>query len=285
MENLFYKHQNYVDSEIGCTCAYIRDNNTKFRLHSHDYYEIFLAVCPGIIHLINGKHVNLYDGTLVFIRPNDVHTYAYTGKKSYDVVNLTFTAETVESLFNYLSSDFPSVSMKESHMPPFVLLNEVDKKKLFHQMLRLYYINSQDKKSLKIYARSLLADVLTKYFSNIDKSDEDDIPCWLENLISEMEKKDNFSAGFARMVELSGKSAEHISRCFKNHLGRTATDYINMLRLNYAANMLAYSNTPIIDICFESGFGNIAWFYETFRKKYGVTPRKFREDLKKDLPV
>ncbi len=78
------------------------------------------------------------------------------------------------------------------------------------------------------------------------------------------------------MVELSGKSREHLARSLKKYYGQSTTEFINDLRLNYAANMLLGSTMPIVDLCYECGFQNISWFYIVFRKKYGVTPRQYR---------
>jgi AraC-like DNA-binding protein len=41
--------------------------------------------------------------------------------------------------------------------------------------------------------------------------------------------------------------------------------------------MLKNSNHDIADIVYESGFGNISWASELFRKKYGVTMSGYRK--------
>ena len=42
--------------------------------------------------------------------------------------------------------------------------------------------------------------------------------------------------------------------------------------------MLKNSNHGIADIVFESGFGNLSWAAELFRKKYGLTMSAYRKD-------
>lgn len=57
------------------------------------------------------------------------------------------------------------------------------------------------------------------------------------------------------MVSLSGRSKEHLARMMKKYYGITTSEFINRLRLNYAANMLLNSNMATIDICLRVGSG------------------------------
>ena len=68
----------------------------------------------------------------------------------------------------------------------------------------------------------------------------------------------------------------------KQYYGKTIPDYINDLRLNYWANSLLTSDTPIIDICYECGFENVGWAYTLFKKKYGMSTLKYRKNNYKE---
>jgi AraC family cel operon transcriptional repressor len=63
----------------------------------------------------------------------------------------------------------------------------------------------------------------------------------------------------------------------KKYLQQTATDFINHLRLDYAANLLYHTDFPIIKVAFESGFNNLSHFNHLFKKKDRITPYNFRK--------
>jgi len=84
----------------------------------------------------------------------------------------------------------------------------------------------------------------------------------------------------AYFLSLTDRSREHVSRCMKKYMGMTPSEYINSLRLNYIANMLRDSNCDITEIIFESGFNNISWASEQFKKKYGMTMRQYRKQIR-----
>ena len=76
MERYRYLSEEKVDRETGCTYTYIDGQNWTPNLHDHDYYEIFLVLDNSVVHYVNGVYQELCRGTLVFIRPKDLHTFA-----------------------------------------------------------------------------------------------------------------------------------------------------------------------------------------------------------------
>lgn len=266
-----------VDMEAECQYQYVNySKDNLFLPHCHDFFEIFLIISGEISHFINEYTIHLPEGTLVFIRPDDIHGYLHY-KKSCEYINLTFTQETAKELFSYLSSGFPAKELLDAKMPPSVILNTTERKRLLHEISELNTVNWQNKTALKLRMRALLANIFVRYFSNIPKESSDELPLWLSLLIKDMEKPENFTIGAKQMVKLSGKSREHLSRVVKKYLNTSVSDFINDLRINYAANLLLYTDTSVLDVCYSSGFGTTSRFYKIFKEKYGVSPKEFRK--------
>ena len=276
-----------VDIESQCLYRYVYGSNDVFFPHCHEFYEIFITVTGTVTHYINGIKQKLPEGSLVFIRPDDVHAYIYDSPKSNQTayINLTFTYETAELLFKFLSDSFPSKELLSYDMPPTITLNTIEKNRLLKQIEELNIINWQDKNLLKIRMRSILADIFVRYFSSNIAGPMDSGPLWLEQLLSDMENPENFIAGTERMISLSNRSREHLSRCLKQHLGLTPSEYINELRINYASNLLIHTNTPILEICFMCGFQSLSYFYKVFTIKYAQSPNEFRKQSNKPYNV
>ncbi len=106
-------------------------------------------------------------------------------------------------------------------------------------------------------------------------------PHWFFELTSFMSKKENFTAGLPRMLESAHMSQEHLTRVFKKYTGITPTQYINDLRLEYAATLIIDKGTEISDACFLSGFNNISHFYHQFKRKYGCSPKQYLAKMQK----
>ena len=275
MERYRYLSEEKVDKETGCTYTYIDGQNWTPNLHDHDYYEIFLVLDNSVVHYVNGVYQELCRGTLVFIRPKDLHTFAFRKDIPNSVFNITFTKETVHTLFDYLTDAFPSKEMLDSDMPPSIVLSESETVMMVKKTSG--FLDPKISSGCKaIYILMLLAELLTNFFTDYKSNRKESLPKWLDTLCIRMQKQENFIAGLSRMIELSGRDHAYLGRSVKRFLGTTPTAYVNSLRVSYAANLLLKTNEEITDICYASGFNCYTAFYSCFCNKYGMSPTRFR---------
>ncbi len=66
-------------------------------------------------------------------------------------------------------------------------------------------------------------------------------------------------------------------RCFKQQLGMTPFRYLMEYRVKIAAELLANTDRPVTEICFDSGFRDTSYFTKVFRELTGYTPSQFRK--------
>lgn len=279
MEAQFYLAKKNTNELTGFRCRSVFTNTEKSVLHYHDYYEIFLTLTNNVTHIVNNKKIVLPTNTLVFIRKNDMHYYLKSSSSSLAFINIAFNEQTLKELFLFLSDAFCSETLLNTKYPPTTILNDIDKDWLLNQITKLNSIELNDYSKIKYQSRILLFQIFTKFFSRFTSEAEyvkNNIPLWLYDLDRRMHRLENFSRGSEHMVALSGKSRDHLGRTIKKHYNQTLSEYINEIRLNYIANNLINTDTPILDICYECGFENISWAYTLFKNKYGISPLKFR---------
>lgn len=58
--------------------------------HTHNFYEIFLVTKGKVVHNINANKQLLEEGTLVFIRPADIHHYKKYKDENCELINIAF---------------------------------------------------------------------------------------------------------------------------------------------------------------------------------------------------
>ena len=277
MEAKLLKASKHTNPQTGFLCRYVKSNTERFKLHYHDYYELFLILKGNVAHTVNSQTNIIRDGHLLFIRDRDVHNYQSADGNSFEFINLAFTKQHFNALFEYLGEAFPYTSLLNTSFPPMTILSQKKKNSLFYSLLNLSH--EKDIISLHMEFRIVLFQIFSQYFFNYSE-DVYTVPVWLEVAYQKMKKPINFIAGLNRMIEVSGKSYEHLARSLKQYYNVTPTQYIADLRLEYAANMLYSSNLSVTEICFSCGFENMSWFHKQFKEKYGVTPSQYRKNIK-----
>jgi AraC family transcriptional regulator, dual regulator of chb operon len=277
METFRFLEKDIIDSDMGIHYNFITQMKTLTGAHNHDFFELFLIVYGSVIHCVNQSSSCLNEGSLVFIRPEDIHYYKVDKDCNCGVINLAFPIGTLNALFDYLGRGFAPERLTEARLPPMVVLPSTEKEIVKTRLESLNLLSRDNKQKIKTESRILLLEFFAKYFSQKQEQKIKSVPRWLEQLVVEMRKKENFTPGISALFSLTNKSAEHVCRVFKEYFHQTPSQYINEIRLNYAANLLTYSDETIIGICLESGFENLSHFYHQFKRKFNMSPARFRK--------
>ena len=72
-------------------------------------------------------------------------------------------------------------------------------------------------------------------------------------------------------------SRSTLNRNFSKAFGMTPMRYLNKLRLDHAAELLASSNLSISEIARQCGFEDSNYFTRAFRRKFGTAPGQWRK--------
>ena len=121
---------------------------------------------------------------------------------------------------------------------------------------------------------NLLDSVLIARFA---LPDDTAAPPWLKKLVRDMRAPDTFVLGLGRMLELSGRSQEYLTRSMRRHYGTTPNEFVRNLQLNYASELLRTTTESILSVSLRAGFSTLSYFSYCFRRRFAVTPAKYRE--------
>lgn len=245
-------------------------------LHTHEFFEIFLLIDGRIEHVVNGRHIILSAGSMTLIRPDDAHYYRPVPGCTCQVINLAIARRAIYDLLAYLGEGFQAQRILDLELPPMVNLTPPDKQRVQAKLEQLHRIPIENSTAKRTALRMLLFELMALYVPISVHEAKSDMPGWLKRSCEEMQKPQNLILGVPRMLELAAVSPEHLSRTVRKFLHRTPTNYINDLRLTYAANLLTHGDRSIVDIAAEVGFDSLSYFYTLFKTQYGQTPRQFR---------
>lgn len=79
-----------------------------------------------------------------------------------------------------------------------------------------------------------------------------------------------------QMMEFTDLSAGHFRRLFKEAFSTSPGDYLNVLRVERAKDLLANKQLSISDVAEQSGYSSVYYFSKIFKIKAGETPSQYR---------
>lgn len=255
----------------GCGFVHQRSVTETYPPHTHDFFEFFYIVSGRAIHNINGEKRLIQDGDLTLIRPDDIHSYDFINSWDIEMISMGFSREEFSAAISYLGADKQYIFSEK--FPLTISFSGYNKSDIYQKIMDISH--KQHGVERKTYFRRLLIEILYKFLT--EKQEEYVIiPEHILEIVTEMGKKENYTAGLKRMLEISCISQEHLTREFRKYLNLTPTEFINLKRLDYAAQLLSQGDAEIIDVCFVCGFNSLSHFYHKFKERFGCSPVKFK---------
>ncbi len=83
-----------------------------------------------------------------------------------------------------------------------------------------------------------------------------------------------------QLADYAHLSERECQRKFLSYIGTTPMQYLNQIRLAYAADLLREGRASITEVCYQCGFQSPSYFSKKFRQRYGTTPRQYQNDRK-----
>lgn len=254
-----------------------------FPVHYHPEFEInFILNGKGVKRVVGDNIEEIDTIELVLIGPNLYHGWELnkcTSKKIHEITiqfdNNLFPdsllsrriMSPIKDMFNRsIHGILFSKKVAEMLTPRLVKLSKLDGMDYFLEITSILFdlANSRNQRLLSTYT----VDYAT--FDDYDKM----------KLVYEYVQK-NFTEKITLEDVSSVASMTSISfnRFIKKRTGKTFVNYINDIRIGYAARWLVEKDMSISEIAFKSGFNNIANFNRSFKAIKNRTPSQYREDF------
>lgn len=251
---------------------------STYKIHTHDFYELFLVPKGSAVHLINGRSQLLIEGSFVLIRPGDIHRYDFFNNADFELLDIGIPTSVFTRLCDYLRLD--RAQFDSPALPPHCVLSGSTLSDVKQKLLNSR--NFRDLDAGTMYMMSLFPFLVQLFLG--DAAPEALLPPWLSALLEKMDEPENYIAGLPRLLALANMSQAHLTRSFHRYIGLTPTAFINGKRMGLAARLLLETDMPILEVGGACGFNSPSRFYRLFTERYGCPPKTFRNSFRAGMP-
>ncbi len=251
-------------------------------MHIHeDFYELTIVLDGTALHLVNGESHFIKKGDVFCV--DDRSEHCFTQCQSFRICNMMFRP-------TEMFVAFPDLQ----HLPGFHALFGSHEGGAFRSRLRLNITDFEETERLidrmiEEYrsCRAGFVSTVTAYFIQLVSylsrrySEEQIVSAGsttFTKAVAFMENSFTERISLEQIADIAGMSVRHFQRQFKNIYLITPQEYIVMLRMQKAIQLLLRTDMTITEIAPECGYQDSNLFSRQFRKNTGLSPRSYRRD-------
>ena len=242
-------------------------------MHAHEDYEIYYFISGECSYNVEGNEYSLTPGSIMIMRPAEVHSLVINGRKRYERIAINFSAEILEATDpeHRLLEPFWGHALGEMNLyEPEDFGRSIDK--------YLYRAADPANAASPYEARlaiasgilALLYEIRTVYLlkkqEGQNRREKPEILDYINNNLCEDLSLDALGKRFFF-------SKSQLNRYFRGLTGTTVGEYVTAKRLLSAKERIS-SGSAAAKACRECGFRDYSTFYRAYKKKFGAPPKR-----------
>lgn len=255
-----------------------------FPAHRHNFIEV-LYVCEGqLTNIIDGKHIEVHKGELLFLNQFTHHEILPAGEKDIAINFMVLpeffdVAYTMTGSNNVLADFLVNVLRQDEERGEYLHFKVAEVLQIQNLLENIIYSIVTGKGNQNKINQTTMG-LIFLYLVDSVQYVEMRLPNQYENMVS-MTTLDYIEQQYktATLTELCDKlhlPMHVLSKMIKKNTGFNFKELLQRKRLNKAVELMCDTDLPISDIIAAVGYENNSYFHRVFKERYGMTPRVFR---------
>ncbi|MBQ4259444.1 MAG: helix-turn-helix transcriptional regulator [Lachnospiraceae bacterium] len=223
-----------------------------------EFFEISIYIEDNGTLYLNGTEHRIQRGDVRFTRPGDILR-----------TDIPFHALSVVLRFGQDNTAYNHNFI--DRIPSFFHCNE----ETIHMFESIIRLNSSMSTGDKILMNAHILQLLHHLYTFINQTRP--IPQAVQICLDYMKAHYDQAITLSTLGELTGYAPLHVHRLFKEHVGQTPCEYLQILRMLQARNLLDTTTLSVCEITNAVGFRSLSSFQALFKKSFGISPGKYRK--------
>ena len=243
------------------------------------FCHLCIVLKGSFIYIINGQEVFVGEGDAILLPPgtdreraaqkefNEHVVFNFKIKNESEIPNFILFKNAVDSYIRNLLDSYPCK-----------YYNDLSHNYNFYIKKSLVIDNSRELAKTKAILHNHLNAILITLFDTLNPQTQNK---YVNSILKFINDNITNTLSLADVCQSVHLSKEYVARVFKKEMGITVTDYIIRQKLDLAKNMLSSDEVSLRDISEKLGYQDYNYFSRLFKKHYGISPLKMKNDLQK----
>lgn len=267
---------------------YMRDWHTyEMKTHSHDQVEI-MYVTSGqcIVSTGNCTHI-MKKADFILLDAGTPHNLVIQKDRTCRILNVEFAFSKIACSFppiRILIEEIPSMQEFFGMKLDYLVLKDTDE--IIHTLKSLI-MELNDKLHNDYLIQLLIAELLIN-ISRLAVKQRRFNPkanSYIRKVIFYINTNYDCNIRIKDLAFHVNINEAYLQRAFKKQTGKTIIEYINLLRLEKAAEILVNTDIPVIDVCSYVGINSRQYFTKLFKTYKGYSPQEYRKIKRPEIGV
>ena len=249
--------------------------------HRHSQWELLIFEKGVTDNVVNETAYTVSEGDVFLLGPQHLHEIRFVTTPHLHR-DIYFPPETVQKICDNYSKDLFQELQSGSRLLHFRLdapmRESIDL--LCRNLDTLCLVYSADTSTtfqpIEGLSQSVLNMIVGIYFSQhvIKKIDA---PLVLLEILKKLRLPEFFTQSASAIVAQTNYSHSQFLKIFKQYTGVSIVQYLNRVRIEYAAELLRHTDKTVLSVCEDCGYDSLSFFIKSFKTQYGQTPLQYRK--------
>jgi AraC-like DNA-binding protein len=257
--------------------------------HHHDFVEIVFITKGKGIQVISNNEYEVSEGDIFILQGFQNHYFKDADKA--EIINVMFDPVKSPGL---ISDDIKTIDgysalfilepryRNRMHFKNMLHLNQVDLAKSEYILNTMLYENLHKEPGYELFLKNKLEEIiifLSRKYSQISIPKARSM-VRIGKAIDFIEHNFHNNIYIQQLAEMGFMSIRNFQRIFKDATGLSPNDYLLELRIQHASKLLSETDSAIYNVSEQVGIADWFYFSKAFKKKFGVSPLKYRKQNK-----
>ena len=237
-------------------------------IHGHDQWQMYINLSGDVEFMVGNRLYPIAPGSVMLVRPHELHHCIYRKKAEiHKHFCLYFTLEENEKMFrSYFGRQGDAgnlIQLSPQALPALCEICQVLLEKQEHVL-------AQYQKFLELLM------FIKRNEAQEEKQKEIMLPQDIECALKYIDENLSDDITIVDIAAAAHVSVNTLERHFLSAIEMTLHAFLKQRRLHHARRLLRQGKS-VSESCEQSGFSDCSHFIALFKKKYGMTPLKFKK--------